>query len=684
MPNQQLYEPIGPEAIRLLLIAPGFASETINCTFIVVEDRNNAPEYDAISYVWGTEVSDEPIMCNGHGVTVAKNLIKAMRYLRPLPNWDSVITWPKDHQLHSSRNAWGSFATNRQEEQEHSVSQQERPIWIDALCINQEDMAEKENQVKRMHEIYADAVTVKIWLGEANDTYRADSTRLRALRPKGLPALTHQVHIGQYGKTPVVLAFIAQALRNVDAGRDYLTVSRADTDTAYRNLVHGFPSSDAPEWQVLHDFFVNPWFERIWVVQEVVHAKRAVAILGDWQIEWEALGKAATWFQAHGFALPADIQFHGDKRDLLPVSKVAAIWSMTGNRRPLLRMLRELRGRKATLKVDKVYAAYSLAEETVYIRDNNQKFDPLIEPTYDPKRVDEVYPNVIRFLIIYHGNLAALSHAGGIQGVKISGCPSWVPDWNQPKISTELVNDNRNESPYNANGDEFLSMGASIDPSCLSVEGIRVSGGLIRAYGDKLISYGFRHTSYKEEHDFVKSAWNLVAHLASGSTSGDDNLEMYQPENIPHTFVSTLSAGLSETKQPIDEDPKFLDDAADWLIQQFGGQIPVSGIGKKWRLPTAIWNYSSSGRFREAFTRACLHRRFFVTAGSLMGIGPETMERSDIIVILFGGKVPYVVRELGEGKYSFIGECYVPGLMTGEAVEQWKKSTRRAEFFNLV
>ncbi|KAI0888041.1 heterokaryon incompatibility protein-domain-containing protein [Annulohypoxylon maeteangense] len=683
MPGRPVYEPIGPEAIRLLLIAPGFASETINCTLIVIEDRNNAPEYDAISYVWGTELSDEPIMCNGHRMTVTKNLAKAMRYLRPLPNWDSVITWSKDHQLHSSHNAWGSFATNRQEEKEKSVSQQERPIWIDALCINQEDMAEKENQVKRMHETFADAVTVKIWLGEANDSYRADSLRLEALKPKGIPTLRQQIHIGQYGSTPVVLAFIAQALRNVHVGRDYPTASKADTNTAYRNLVHGFPKSDAVEWEFLRDFFDNPWFERIWVVQEVVHAKRAVAILGDWQIEWEALGQAATWFQAHGFALPSDVQFNGDKKDLLPVSKISAMWHITGNRRPLLRILRELRGRKATLKVDKVYAAYSLAEETICIWENNQQFDPLIEPTYDPKRVDEVYPNVIRFLVIYHGDLAALSHAGGIQGVKTSGCPSWVPDWNQSKISTEFVNDNRDESPYNASGNEHLFMGDSIDPACLSVRGIKVSDGSIRAYGDKLISYGFRHTSYKEEHDFVKSAWNLVAHLAKrGDASGD--LNMYHPENIPHTFVSTLSAGLTETRQLVDEDSNFLDDAADWLLQQFGGQIPVSGVSKKWRLPGAIWNYSSSGRFREAFTRACLHRRFFVTAGNLMGIGPETMERNDIIVILFGGKVPYVVRELGEGKYSFIGECYVPGLMTGEAVEQWKKSGRIAEFFNLV
>ncbi|OTA90543.1 hypothetical protein M434DRAFT_77799 [Hypoxylon sp. CO27-5] len=571
-----------------------------------------------------------------------------MRYLRPLPNWDSVITWPEDHVLSSSNNVWGAFATNRQEEREHFTSQQ-RPIWIDAICINQNDRAEKENQVKLMDKIYANATTVKIWLGEANDSYIADYPRLKSLQPIGLVSLTPKFHLGQYGRMPVVLAFIAQALRNVRAGGDYPTASKSAIDAAYRNRVHGFPTASADEWKILRSFFGNPWFERIWVVQEVVHARRAIVILGDWQVEWKAIGEAATWFQAYGFALPPDFKSTEDMKDLIPV--------------------------------DRVYAAYSLAEET----SNTDKLDPLIEPTYDENLITEVYPNVSRFLIIEHGNLAALSHAGGIQGVKTSDYPSWVPDWSQPKISIELVNDNQDELPYNADGNEHLTIGDSTDSKCLSAKGIRVPAGVVRAYGDKLISYGFRHKTYKEEQDFVKSAWNLIAHLANGKGRPEDGkLKMYRPENILHTFISTLTTGLTNTKQPIDDDPNFLDDAADWLLQQFGGRIPVTGMNRKWRLPGAIWNSSNSGRFHEAFTRVCLHRRFFVTTGNLMGIGPETMEKDDMIVILFGGKVPYVVRELGEAKYSFIGECYVPGLMTGEAVEPLKKNGRKAEFFNLV
>lgn len=641
-------------------------------------------QYDAVSYVWGTELSDEPIMCNGQRMTVTKNLLEAMKYLRALPFWDAANSWRTDHPLHSSRNVWKEFATNRQEEEAYSSSQQQRALWIDAICINQKDNVEKANQVKIMHEIFANAGTVKIWLGEANDFHSTDTTRLRMLQGEGIPLLSRKAtfYLGQYGRMPIVLAFIAQALRNIDAGDDYGTAERSATDAEYRNRMHGFPDASFEEWRILRWFFDNMWFKRIWIMQEVVLAQRAIVILGDWQIEWSALGEAATWFEAHGFALPAIVEFTGDMKDLLPVSKAAAMWEMHSTpekRRPLLQMLRELRRRKATLEVDKIYAAYSLAEETA----DTKLLHPLIEPTYD-KPFAEVYQNLARFLVIDHGNLAVLSHAGGLEGVKSSACASWVPDWSQKKASPELIDGDQDDLPYNADSNEYLTIGDSLDQKCLSVKGIKVPSGIIQAYNEKLVSYGFRHTTYKEEHDFIRSSWNLIADWTKKEDNGIESLRMYRSENIPRTFISTLTVGLSDTRRPVLEDPSFLEDAAHWLKREFNGQVPISGISPRRCWLAVLCNHSDSGRFHETFARACLHRRFFVTTENLMGIGPETMRRGDMIVILFGGKVPYVVRQVSQAKYLFIGECYVPGLMTGEAVEQWKKSGGKAEFFHLV
>ncbi|KAI1472890.1 heterokaryon incompatibility protein-domain-containing protein [Daldinia caldariorum] len=687
MANQHIYQPLPAGSMRLLLIMPGFASEAINCSLVVVSNVEEAPIFDAISYVWGTELSEEPIMCNGQRMTVTKNLIEAMRYLRPLPNWDSVVTWPEDHPLHSSRNVWRGIASNRQEKRERSDFQQERPIWIDALCINQNDNSEKSLQVKAMNKIYANAHTVKIWLGKLPNTAHPTNQPTPELQLlTGVPAFLRQRSrpISQRGKMPVVLTMIAQALRNVQAGEGYSTASKSAADTIYRNLVHGFPNASAEDWQYLREFFDNLWFQRVWVVQEVVLAPRAIVILGEWEVHWAAIGQAAAWFQTHGFALPTNVEFKGELGDLLSISEVAAMWHMhikPGKRQPLLQMLRDVRGRKAALKEDKVYATYSLAEET----SNTKRIDTLIEPVYG-KPIDEVYRSVIRFLLIEHGELSALSHAGGIQGLKTTAWPSWVPDWSQPKACVELVSHNQDNPPYNASNNEHLTFGDSTDPGCLCVRGTRVPSGGIREYSDKLVSYRFRHKTYKEERDFVGAAWSLIAHWADKANNLEDRRpEMYQPKNIPYTFVSTLTAGLSDTKKPINEDPEFLDDAVQWLLQQFRKRIQISGISQKRKWTDNLLKSSSSVRFHEAFTRVCLHRRFFITEGNLMGIGPETMERDDIVVVLFGGKVPYVIRDLGEDRYSFIGECFVAGLMAGEAIEQWKAiGTPAAEFFNLV
>jgi len=77
--------------------------------------------------------------------------------------------------------------------------------------------------------------------------------------------------------------------------------------------------------------------------------------------------------------------------------------------------------------------------------------------------------------------------------------------------------------------------------------------------------------------------------------------------------------------------------------------------------------------------QACVNRRFFVTKNGLMGVGPDGMKEGDIIGILFGGRVPYVLRPVGDG-FRFVGECYVSGLMNGEAVQTWKKGSKKYIF----
>ena len=76
-------------------------------------------------------------------------------------------------------------------------------------------------------------------------------------------------------------------------------------------------------------------------------------------------------------------------------------------------------------------------------------------------------------------------------------------------------------------------------------------------------------------------------------------------------------------------------------------------------------------RFMQAHHKAAYGRRFFTSKShSYMGLCPTLTRKGDIIVVLFGGRTPFVLRELGQGQSKFIGGCYVHGLMHGEIFTQ--------------
>jgi hypothetical protein len=87
--------------------------------------------YEALSYVWGDPADKLPILMHGHSISVTVNLHAALLRLR-------------NHVM-------------------------QRILWVDALCINQDDQEEKEHQIQAMTTIYGKANRVIVWLGEAAD-----------------------------------------------------------------------------------------------------------------------------------------------------------------------------------------------------------------------------------------------------------------------------------------------------------------------------------------------------------------------------------------------------------------------------------------------------------------------------------------------------------------------------------
>jgi hypothetical protein len=92
----------------------------------------------------------------------------------------------------------------------------------------------------------------------------------------------------------------------------------------------------------------------------------------------------------------------------------------------------------------------------------------------------------------------------------------------------------------------------------------------------------------------------------------------------------------------------------------------------------------ASLNFRKgAFITSTL-RRLFLTENGMYGLGPQCALPGDVVVVLYGGNTPYVLRPKGDGEYLFIGQAYIDVIMNGELVRDVEEGKRVEEQFRIV
>ena len=122
-------------SIRVLTLLPDSRSSKLSCLLRSVS-LDNAPIFCALSYTWGDQSNPTPILVNGQTFQIGTNLEQALLRLRKK-------TFSRD-------------------------------LWIDAVCINQQDIEERGSQVSLMRDVYEQASDVLIWLGEHGVERRED------------------------------------------------------------------------------------------------------------------------------------------------------------------------------------------------------------------------------------------------------------------------------------------------------------------------------------------------------------------------------------------------------------------------------------------------------------------------------------------------------------------------------
>ena len=134
------------------------------------------------------------------------------------------------------------------------------PFWIDALCINQNDLDERNYQVSRMGEIYGNARAVWIWLNETEEVRRSVYPKMTMMRKILEEAYKEKFDPYQFNFEYANLL-------------DRLSFSEGRVEFVKDGQVQISQHVD------LEMFFELPWFRRVWVLQEVFRANANAFVL---------------------------------------------------------------------------------------------------------------------------------------------------------------------------------------------------------------------------------------------------------------------------------------------------------------------------------------------------------------------------------------------------------------------
>ncbi|KAF4332223.1 het-6-heterokaryon incompatibility [Fusarium beomiforme] len=226
------YQRLLSDEIRLLHVKPG-DSDLISVELRTVKSRTHQ-KFWALSYVWGPRENPATILLNEQPFSVTRNLYNALYQYRC-------------HMFN-----------------DYSSSQKSL-LWADAICINQNDQAEKSVQVPRMSEIYGKCERVLAWLGPV-ESAEDDQTRKLAQKLKCFASSAQNLT-----EDDAITLFMKSAHSDETAAAEV-----EDVRKALRSIGH------------------RPWFRRIWILQEAVLAqKQPILLCGVYELGYEIFFK--TW-----------------------------------------------------------------------------------------------------------------------------------------------------------------------------------------------------------------------------------------------------------------------------------------------------------------------------------------------------------------------------------------------------
>ena len=656
------YAPLNTEIreIRVVDLHPGEFSDEIICDIRHVS-LDNDPVYQALSYTWGSLNDSATIQLNGFTFSITRNLESAIRHLRP-----------------------------------RSKKARNPPLWIDSICINQADIAERNAQVQYMANIYKKAPSVCAWLGEEEDD---SSLAMEFLSTAEKLVFTGKTSPGEdRGKRAEL--WVCEVLHDPQCGKTIDALKKLSKREYWSRLwiCQELASSERMTifrcgnhvisriaWLVLiqatHDALQNPrrpsnFYE--WLLPTIY----------PWVMEYQRRGTVSSIFD---FSAPEVVEYH---RDLL-----------------------------STDPRDKIYGLVGLIDafrETAYTIDYGLS-------------VEEVYRHFCELIVSEYGSLNIIC-ATDVQDAE-HGLPSWCPDWStnqsgdvDPRLGLGL-----GAAIYHASGDskpmsQFISIednhfliaqGWCIDRiqrlsgPFLSCRRPVTFGGSVADWAQVLDFFEILETDPSASKADEKEA-TLSAEPTSDLMSTSTDNSCWETIKVSYEMVWRT---LLTNALPLKDSSKkhYIDAYRFWQmyvtirIRAGSSTSQIYGSDGSHALPSCLEPFSTataseavfevtdelvnntSDEEFEEFTRP-FHGwvRLRLRSRQLMqstrygfpGLAPMRADVGDLVCVFMGCDHPVVLRKSKvDDSFLFIGQAHIPQLANGEVLEMEKEGKVELEPF---
>ncbi|CAH0055873.1 unnamed protein product [Clonostachys solani] len=584
----------GRSHIRVITIHPGKGDEILSCTLDTVDLDNPERPYEAISYQWGSpKVSKLPISISGKEVFISTTLTNILMGLR--------------------------------------LRDRVRIVWADALCINQGDHAERQQQVGLMRRVYSQASRVVICLGAHKSLAKESFSAVEKL-------------------TSIWLRFQNSPSATLEKSQGIL-------DKRYRSNVGHVTMRNVLQ------IFQDPYWTRLWVVQEVVSSRLAVVHWGGEEISWTVVGLAAVLIRNQESLWQRFTSSEASEAAVFGLLNAYLMYRLPsanfrGSSMSFLDVLRLTRRFNVTVLLDRIYAVLGLPSQ------QTEAGKVFITPNYQILR-EGLYTRVFYWVTATHETpLEILSTVRHIKRID-PGFPTWIPQWHIEPIRS-IVGSHHKAMKFNASANcprnPLFEVNWKLDERSLTLEGLIL--GVIKSSAKPIPAELSPKATWRArqlaEHNAQLEEW-AMDHLSS------------EPKKLALSL--TLTAGQDWYGSIIKEHMDYehhLKGFLDWTCTQNWMSSPCNGI-------TVGQGSLRAERYGQAMRNVCYGRKAFTATGCVMGLGPDVLRPGDLVCVLFGGPVPYILRPLRGDEYHFVGECFVPGYMDGEAITQWKAGTLGAQ-----